>query len=328
VEVPDAGSGGAAMTRPLVFDADEVRAAVPMSTAIAAARQALIAAAKKEVESPLPWHLEVPGSAGEVHVKGAVLRQAARFAVKTSTGFPRNATRGLPTSGGFTAVFDAQTGELAALLLDDGYLTELRTGAAGAVALDAMAPATVAVVAIIGTGGQSRHQLDGLLQVRTPAEIVIVGRRADAAEQLARWLGQRTDARVLASADPEAAARRADAVITVTNARRPVLHRDWLRPGVHINAIGADSPGKRELDPLILTSADLVAADDIEQSRRLGELQGIRDDDRTGRLVEIGSILDGAEPARESAADITVADLSGLGAQDAAIAEAAWSALT
>lgn len=82
------------------------------------------------------------------------------------------------------------------------------------------------------------------------------------------------------------------------------------------------------LDPRILASADLVAVDDVEQSRRLGELQDIRDEDRGGRLVTIGDIIAGAEPSRRSSADITVADLSGLGAQDAAIAEAAWSALT
>lgn len=175
-------------TAPRVFTADEVRAAVSSDDAFTSARHAFLALHRETVESPTPWHLDIPEHGGELHVKGAVLQEAPYFAVKLSTGFPGNASQALPTSDGMTVVMEAATGRIAALLLDGGYLTELRTGAAGALALDLLAPAHIEELAIIGTGGQARYQIEAALQVRTPHQISVHGRDRGRAEAFAGWI--------------------------------------------------------------------------------------------------------------------------------------------
>lgn len=307
------------MTPPRVLLETDVRAAVSMADAIVAVRKSLVAVADGAVENPAPWHLAVPPADGELHVKGAYLTGAGTFAVKAASGWPGNAARGLPTSDGFTAVFDADTGRIVALLLDGGYLTELRTGAAGAVAADLFAPPDLEVAAIVGAGGQARFQLEGLLRVRRPRHLLLASRTRRRAEQLAEWASGQSDWDVTVADTVEEAVRPAQLVCTVTPARAPVVRAEWLAPGAHVTAVGSDSPGKRELDVQVLTAARLVAADGVAQSQSLGELQGIPVESLQQPPVLLGALLTGRAqiPAGDS---WTVADLTGLGAEDAAVA--------
>ncbi|MBA3991868.1 MAG: ornithine cyclodeaminase family protein [Propionibacteriales bacterium] len=310
---------------PRVFDEDLIRSSITIEDAITTARTAFTAAANEATSSPPPWHLAIrrgDGSAlGEAHVKGAHLPGSRRFTIKTSTGFPGNALTGRATSGGFSTVFDAETGELEAVLLDNGYLTELRTGAAGALVNDILAPQTFAVAAVIGTGGQARHQLAGLLAVRTPQVVRVTGRdprRAKAFVEEARtWC--RVDIEYATTI--EKAVRDAQCIVTVTGATSPILRAEWVGPDVHITAVGSDSPGKKELALELLIGADLVAVDDLAQSVSLGELQGIDLDDLRHPPRTIGDILNSVTPQRPTGAAVTIADLSGLGIQDTAIGE-------
>ncbi|GAA2234587.1 ectoine utilization protein EutC [Promicromonospora sukumoe] len=307
---------------PAIFTESDVRAAVGMPDAIVSARRAFLALAQGQAHSPEPWHLDTPD--GSVHVKGGALDGAGTFATKLSSGFPGNADRGLPTSDGFTAILDADTGRIRALLLDGGYLTELRTGAAGAVALDLLGPPRTDTIAFIGTGGQVRHQIDGAMHVREPSTLLLIARNWRRTTELADWTRHHYDVEVRAQ-ELDGSPIDADAVVTVTAATSPILTRAQLRPGVHVTAIGSDSPGKRELDPAILLAADIVAVDDPRQSARIGELQDIPQADlaaatSNGSLTTLGTLLhDGAPPW--TATRTSVADLSGTGAQDAAIAE-------
>jgi ornithine cyclodeaminase len=209
-------------------------------------------------------------------------------------------------------------------MTDGGYLTELRTGAAGAVALDVLGPRHVETLAIIGTGRQARFQLHGACTVRRPDRIVVIGRHRERAEALAHWV--RTELAVTATASQRLGdIAEADAIITVTNTRRPVVTLAECPPSTHITAIGSDAPGKGELDADVLQAAALIAVDDVTQSRTIGELQSTAVDRAAARAVPIGNILTYAPFARP--AGITVADLSGTGAQDATIASAAAMAL-
>ena len=143
-----------------IFEA--IQALVTPAIALAAARRAFEALATGAVSQPTPLGWDVAG--GDIHVKGAWLKGSPIFALKAATGFAANRERGLPTSSGFVMIFDAATGQPCALLADDGYLTELRTGAAGALAASLLAVPRVRKIAMIGAGGQARFQLRAIAQ--------------------------------------------------------------------------------------------------------------------------------------------------------------------
>jgi ornithine cyclodeaminase/alanine dehydrogenase-like protein (mu-crystallin family) len=314
-------------TAPRVYTAADVRAAVTMQAAIDSARRAFVTAARGTAVTPDQLSLDVDDHKGEVHVKGAYLQGSGVFALKTSTGFGGNAALGLPSSDGFTSVFEARTGRLLAILLDKGYLTNLRTAAAGAVVLEALAPPTVHTVAVVGTGDQSGFQIEGLCAACQPDQILVVGRERVRAEQVVARVKAVTNAELRPTTDLESAVRAAQVVITATSARHPLVQANWLRPSMHITAVGSDSAGKRELELSVLRAADQVVVDDVVQSRQLGELKGVPDRLLRRPAVALGDVLSGDAAGRRNAEDLTLCDLSGLGVQDAAIAETAVVAL-
>lgn len=305
---------------PAVIDAEAIRAAVGPDEAIDAVRAAFRAMADRTVSSPMPWHLEIPDRRGEVHVKGGYLG-GEHIAVKLATGFYGNPERGLPSADGLSLVLDAATGTVGAVLLDGGYLTDLRTGAAGAIATDLLARRDATRVAVIGVGGQARFQLECLARLRRPTEVVVWGRREEPAHALAGWARSVAGWTVRVARSVADAVADADMIITVTPARQPLLTAAMVRPGTHITAVGSDGPGKRELHPDLVRRADLVAVDSMEQSRELGELQGL--DVPPDRLVTIGEVLVGTMAGRTADRQVTIADLTGIGAEDVAIAGAA-----
>src|SRR5262245_30468990 len=170
--------------------------------------------------------LNVPEERGEIHVKAGHLHGALHWAVKVASGFPGNAARGIPVNGGMVLAFDAKTGVPAAILLDNGWITDRRTGLAGAVAAKHLARADSAVVAMLGTGGQARHQMHCLALVRRLREIRVWGRDGTRAEACAADL-RRDQAlqgvNVRADREAAAAVEGADIVVTATAAREPIL---------------------------------------------------------------------------------------------------------
>jgi ornithine cyclodeaminase len=293
-----------------------------MADVIAAVREAFATADQGGAVMPAPLELRLPDADGELHVKGAYLEGAPVFAVKTATGFYRNPARGLPVSGGMTLVYDAETGVLRALAADGGLLTELRTAAAGALAADLLARREAKTAAVIGTGGQARYQLQALLQVRPIEQVRVWGRRREAAEQYTRDMAA-TRVTVSAAASAREAVMGAEVVITATNATRPLMEAGWLDPGAHVTAIGADMPHKQELDPQILAAADKYVPDSIQAAARSGELHhaleaGVFRKDMV--YGELGALASGRLPGRTGEDELTVADLTGLGIQDTAIA--------
>jgi ornithine cyclodeaminase len=305
-----------------VLGRGDVQRLAGMADAITAVREAFVAADQGRAVMPAPLELRVPEADGELHVKGAYLKGAAVFAVKTATGFYRNPARGLPVSGGITLVYDAETGRLRVLAADGGLLTELRTAAAGALAADLLARRQARTAAVIGTGGQARYQLQALLQVRPVEQVRVWGRRRQAAEQYARDMAA-AGVTVSVAATAREALDGAEVVITATSAIQPLVEAGWLAPGAHVTAVGADMPHKQELDPHILAEADKYVPDSIQAAAVSGELHhainaGVFD---AGSVYgELGAVASGRLPGRTGADELTVADLTGLGIQDAAIA--------
>lgn len=310
-----------------IVEEAELRERVREPAALAAVERAFRAVAEKRVVLPPPVHLPIPDAPGEVHIKSAYLVGSDTFAVKVASGFYGNPAKGLASGSGLMLLFDAATGFPLALLRDNGYLTDLRTGAAGALAARLLAPERIETVAVLGSGIQARFQLRALARVRQWRETRIWSPTRVHAVRCCDELEREIDARTTVAESAREAVRDADLVITVTPATEPLVEHAWLRRGATVIAVGSDGPGKRELALDVLLAADKVVVDSLAQSLRLGELQHAVAAGALERVAvhgELGEVLVGAKAGRERAEELIVCDLTGLGAQDAAIAAAAF----
>ena len=302
----------------------EIRELISREEALAAVRGAFVAFARGEVTLPGVIGMEFHEQEGEAHIKGAYLHGAPYWSIKSATGFYRNPALGLPVLGGLSLVFSATTGLLDTLLLDNGYLTELRTGAAGALAADLMAKLDIEQALIVGAGGQGRYQLEALLGVRQPQRVLVYARRPEAAEAYAAEMRERLGIDIVVVPELRGAVAASDLIVTATPSRAPLIEASWLRPGTHITAMGSDFPDKQELAVDVLARADLVVADHPPQAATQGEIHHAID---AGHLtledvVPLAAVAAGMAPGRTRDDQITVADLTGLGIQDAALANA------
>lgn len=301
----------------------ELRAAVGLDlTTVDVIERAFAALAGGGVVMPPVLSMALPQVHGEVDVKTAWIPGFDGFAIKVSPGFFDNPKLGLPSLNGLMILFSAATGLVEAVFLDNGYLTDLRTAAAGAVAARHLAPEVVETAGVIGTGVQARLQIEAAHLVRPFGRVLVHGRDAAkaraCAEDLARSLG------IVAEAvgDPARLVAESQLVVTTTPAREPVLRADWLHPGLHVTAMGSDQEEKNEIEPTALARADAYVCDRVSQCERLGELRsaiaaGVWD---RGRPAELGEVITGARPGRAGPEAITIADLTGTGVQDTAIA--------
>jgi alanine dehydrogenase len=219
-------------------------------------------------------------------------------------------------------LFDAPSGDLVALLEAD-RLGQIRTGAASGVATRWMARADARTVGIIGTGLQARTQLEAMALVRKLEKIRAFGRDPQRREQFAREMSTQLGVPVTAVQTAKEAVRDADIVITSTTATNPVIEGPWLGPGVHINAIGANFPQKRELDPDAIRRSDVIAADSRQQSREeAGDLIHVfgSDDSQWARVHELADIVSGKIPGRTRPDQITLFKSNGIAIEDIVVA--------
>ena len=311
----------------LLTEAD-LRALVPLDLeAVACVEGAFRALASEVVAMPPILRLDIPEHRGEVDVKTAYVPGLDRFAIKISPGFFGNPALGLPSTNGLMVVLSARTGLVQAILLDNGYLTDVRTAAAGAVAARHLSREDSATVAVLGAGMQAELQVAALQLVRPIRAARVWARDAGKAQALAARLAQR-GLEAVPCATPEDATDGADIVVTATPATRPIL-RD-ARPGQHITAMGSDAGHKNEIAPELIARVTYVA-DRLTQTRLLGELHhaiaaGLVPADRD--FPELGQVVAGLRPGRTAPDQITLADLTGTGIQDTAIAALAVTRAT
>lgn len=305
-----------------VIEMQQILECVRMRDALPVVRAAYSALARGEVELPGVIGMRIPHTDAELHVKGAYVHSNPYFSLKMSGVFPHKQSLGLPTLSGSVFVFDAASGDLAAILRDGGYLTELRTAAAGALAADLLARPTISNVAVLGTSTQARFQIEALLLVRRPARVTVYGRTPHKAATCAQDIAAAHGLEVRVASTVQEAVCDADLIITATAAREPLVNADWVRPGTHVTAMGSDMPGKQELDPRLLGRAKVVV-DRYDQCATQGELQHAL---AAGILApgavhgELGDVVLGSKAGRTSAEEITIADFTGVGALDAAMA--------
>lgn len=310
-----------------VIEKSEIERLVAAVDLIPAIERAFVDYSQGKAVVPPVGELLFNDPPGDAHIKYGYMRGGDTFLIKVATGFYDNPRRGLPANSGLMVVFDQKTGLLRAVLLDEGLLTNLRTAVAGAVAAKHLAPPTVEAIGILGTGIQARLQAEHLKGVTECRNVILWGRRNEAAEACAADF-RRLGFAVAVVERPADVALAANLIVTTTAATTPLLDASMVRPGLHITAMGSDTAEKQELAPDILAAADVVVADSIPQCRERGEIHhalqaGVLPE---SRIVELGAVIAGKSPGRTRTDQVTVCDLTGVAVQDISIAAAVLAA--
>ena len=288
-----------------------------------------------EIENAFTWlsegrvimppimHIGVNENNGDVDIKSAYVRGLDSFAVKLGAGFFENYRLGLPNSPAMMVVLSAKTGFAEAVLLDNAYLTDVRTGAAGAVAAKYLSRSNVETVGQIGTGAQGRYQMIGLKTVRDYKRLIAYDIDAASLEKYIQEMPALLGVDVIAAKNYRSVVEASDIVVTSTPSTKPYIKAEWLHPGLHITCMGADLPEKQELEHEALEKADMLVCDRKSQCIAMGELHhGFRAGilSTESDIIELGEITSGRKPGRISEDQITICDLTGTGVQDTAIA--------
>jgi ornithine cyclodeaminase len=307
-----------------ILTESDLRGAIQLDlAAIDCIETAFIALAGGDVVMPPILSMAIEAYNGEVDVKTAYVPGIDSFAIKMSPGFFDNPKIGLPSTSGLMVLFSAKTGVLEALLLDNGYLTDIRTAAAGAVAARHLSREDSSKACVIGAGSQGELQLKALCLVRPIEQAVIWARDFSKAETLAKRLTTDLGINVTAAQDIQSVVTEADIIVTTTPSSKPLVMAHWLRPGQHITAMGSDQHHKNELQSECLVHANLYVPDSQSQTKKLGELHHAQNDGliNSNKIFPgLGDIVAGLTTGRRSVDDITICDLTGTGVQDTAIA--------
>ena len=305
----------------------ELRQAVGVDhEAIAAIEAAFSALAENKAAMPPIMHIEVPEHQGDVDIKAAYVQGLDHMAVKVGAGFFNNQKIGLPNSPAMMVAVSTRTGFVEAVLLDNAYLTDVRTGAAGAVAAKYLAPQAIQTAGVVGTGAQGRYQIQGLRCVRKFDRLLAFDLDKERLATYVREMEKALQLPVIAAESVQQLVKQSQTIVTCTPSRKPYLDEAWIHSGLHLTCMGADLPEKRELMPEVLGRINLLACDRKSQCFNMGELHhglaaGVISE--SSDIAELGEIVLGERPGRQDETQITLCDLTGTGVQDTAIANLA-----
>ena len=300
-----------------IIDLETIRSRYVAPEVIDAMREALVAQARGECDTPMPMHLAIEPENAEVHIKSSYQQGGPFFAVKIAAGFPNNLARGLSVGSGMMLLLSAATGEPVAVLADDGFLTDARTAAVSALVTRELGRQDT-ILGIIGSGIQARLQAQMHAEVLDLEHIWVWGRNAERVQSYVEDMSKLLPGvEVSIAATPAQVAQHAKLITTVTAAREPLLMAVDLQPGTHVAAVGSDSTGKQELDPEILNRAALLLVDSLDQCASLGELQHALGEKE--RAIEAGEFCQ--TPVGFDRDGITVGDFTGLGVEDLYVAQ-------
>lgn len=305
--------------KPRIFTKEQIASALDIPGLIQSIEQGMILSTQGKVNlAPISMlHFDAPP--GEVHIKSAHIAGDPRFVVKIASGFPQNIHSGLSPSQGMMLLFSAKTGEIETILLDDGYLTDLRTAIAGAICAKHFAPKDIRKIGIVGTGNQAAMQLQCLRSVTDCRDIIVWGRDLKRAEQFAQN-PLLAEFRIETTSDLAKLCRESSLIVTTTRSSAPLIFAKHLHPGVHVTAVGADQPGKQEIAIDAMEKADTIYVDHLAQCLKYGDLSYAKEIISLSKVQEIGAALQSPIPRDPNA--ISIADLTGVAVQDAQIAKA------
>mmetsp|Transcript_7498 Transcript_7498/g.21314 ORF Transcript_7498/g.21314 Transcript_7498/m.21314 type:complete len:357 (-) Transcript_7498:158-1228(-) len=318
---------------PRLFTYETVTSNLSVKDAIDSVEKAFGALAQGKVDVPMPMHIGIDETAnagpGDCHIKGGYVSGTSTFTVKLAcVSFYKNLEKGLPPGSGIFVVVDAVTGAPLGIFQENRAMTDLRTGAAGAVALKYTTPLEGNTIGFIGCGAIARNMARAAAAVRPKFQGGVAFGLAGAeefAEEMSAELG--IDFTVASSA--KELCKQSNVIFTQTPGSATVLELGWLQPGTTIIASGSDQATKQEIPNDVLKASKYIA-DLVKQTRKVGELRapiqaGIMTEDDV--YAELGELVNG-KPGRENDQEIIVVDLTGTGAQDAAIGQVAWEKLS
>jgi ornithine cyclodeaminase len=311
-----------------IYTLQQIKETLDLVALIKSQEEGFVAYSEGRTVVPPVGYLNIAEASGDCHIKYGFIKGDDYFVVKIATGFYKNPELGLPVGNGIIALFSQRTGSLDALLLDEGYLTDMRTAAAGAVAAKYLAPKNVKRIGIVGTGVQARLQLYMLKHVVECREAIVWGRDPTKREQYK--LDIIADGFSIQTAEHiEELTESCNLIVTTTAAREPLIKASQIRAGTHITAVGADAPGKQELDAHVFKNADVRVVDSLSQCIDHGDSSyavsaGLIDE---RQLSELGAVIENPALGRTNDEQITVADLTGVAVQDIQAAKLAYLAL-
>ncbi len=311
-----------------IYDLSQIKDVLKGLQPIQAIEEGFVAYSAGKAVIPPVGEMLFEDPPGETHIKYGYLVDDDYYVIKIASGFFASPSSSRYTSDGLILLFKKGTGELACALLDECYLTNVRTAAAGAVSAKYLAPKNIDCIGILGAGTQGRMQVEYLASVVDCRDIMVWGLNQNELEDYRKDM-ESLGFRIQTTLDSGDVADRCNLIVTATPSKSPLLSADRIRKGTHITAMGSDTPEKHELDPRILQKADIVVADSISQCLLRGEIHqalkaGVLEKER---IVELGNVIVRPELRRISEEQITIADLTGVAVQDIQIAKAVYHAL-
>jgi ornithine cyclodeaminase len=303
----------------LVLTKEEIESLLTIEESIEAVEDGFKAYNSGKAVLPFPVALLIPDHSGDIHIKPGYLKGYPTYTIKIASGFYENHKIGLPPSHGMMLLFDSRSGLPLCFEVDRGFITDLRTAAAGAVAARALARKSAKTVGVLGTGTQARLQILALSKVRDFSRLKVWGRNPDSVKKYIKEMRKALDVEIVASKTVEQAVTGSDVVVTATMSNSALVKSDWVGKGTHVTAVGSDSPEKQELDPRLLRKADKYVVDSVKQCAQLGELHHAIEEGIMAEKdvhAELGEVLLGIKSGRESDDEITICDLTGLAVQD------------
>lgn len=308
----------------LVLDNRQIHELLPMTECIELMADALVALAREEVYQPLRTIVRPPQARGLLGLMPAYRTgDQGAFGLKAICVFPENPAKGKDAHQGAVMLFSRETGELLALM-NASEITAIRTAAVSAVATRLLARDDAQQMGIIGAGVQARTHLEALGAVRTITRARVAARNIEHAQQLVREMQPKVGFPIDAVETNDEAVCGADVIVTATSSLEPVIKKDWISPGAHINAIGTHSPTSREIDSATMAAARIFTDRRESALNEAGDyLLAAKEGLVTPESIlgEIGELLIGRKTGRTSATEITLFKSLGLAVEDVVSAD-------
>ncbi len=312
-----------------IYSLDQIKRAVETLNFSAKIEEGFIAYSNGQVVVPPVGELIFEDPPGDTHIKYGYIKGDEIYVIKIASGFYQNVNFNLPSSSGLMLVFSQKTGVLETILLDEGFLTNVRTAVAGEIVAKYMAPEKVTAIGVFGTGTMARMQVQ-ILESVTNCKRIIAWGRSEASLHAYRKDMEEDGYEVQTTLDSEEVTDSSNLILMTTASSTPLINASQIKPGTHITAMGSDTAEKQELDSKILRAADIVVADSLVQCQERGEIYKalLTGDLGMDQVVELGNAIQGGNRIRVSESQVTVADLTGVAVQDVQIAKAVSAALS